>query len=300
MTDPGSADLGVAGNAAIHKSAGPAPRAILFKRRARFISRQTILIGTSLVAVFPLLWLVRTSLGTSQIALASKPKWRFAPSLDAFREVWSTGFSSYLLNSTIIVLSSVAIVMVLGTFAGYSLARFSVRGKEAWFFYVISTRMGPPIAFALPFYVIYNRFGLLDSYTGMIIVYVAVNLAFAVWMARSFFEDVPASLEEAAMIDGLSRFRAFLRITLPLTKGGLMATAIFVFIIAWNEYFYAAMLTREHARTFTTQLPNYVGFTEIRWEEMAAASVLGMLPVVAVAMIVRGSLVRGFTFGQVR
>ncbi len=281
-------------------TARAAPRAVTVKRYGRIVGRHTLLISAAIVAVFPLFWLVRTSLGTSQDALASKPRWTFTPTLDAFRAVWSSGFSSYLLNSAIIVLLSMAIVMVLGTFAGYALARFEVKGKEAWFFFVISTRMGPPIAFALPFYVIYNRFGLLDSYTGMIIVYVAVNLAFAVWMARSFFEDVPPSLEEAAMIDGLSRFRAFMRVTLPLTKGGLTATAIFVFIISWNEYFYAAMLTREHARTFTTQLPNYVGFTEIRWEEMAAASVLGIIPVIAVAMIVRGSLVRGFTFGQVR
>jgi multiple sugar transport system permease protein len=275
-------------------------RSVRLRRRGKLFARHTILIWASLVAVFPLLWLLKTALGSSQDALASHPKWIFQPTFGAFRAVWATGFSKYLLNSAIIVLTSVAVVMVIGTFAGYALARFPIKGKEAWFFYMISTRMGPPIAFALPFYVIYNRLGLLDSYTGMVVVYAAVNLAFAVWMTRSFFEDIPASLEEAGMVDGLSRFRAFLRITLPLARGGLTATAIFVFIIAWNEFFYAAMLTREHARTFTTQIPNYVGFTEIRWEQMAAASIMGLIPVIAVALIVRGSLVRGFTFGQVR
>jgi multiple sugar transport system permease protein len=180
--------------------------------------------------------------------------------------------------------------MVLGSLAGYALARFRIRGKESMFFYVISTRMGPPVAFALPFYLIYQSLGLLDTQLGLIIIYTAVNLAFAVWMTRSFFEDIPASVEEAAMVDGLSRFRAFIRLTLPQAKGGLVATAIF----------YAAMLTRENARTFTTQIPAYIGFSRIRWEEMAAASIIGILPVVVFAVLARRNLVRGFTFGQVR
>jgi multiple sugar transport system permease protein len=264
------------------------------------IRRHLVLTTAALVAVCPLLWMLRTALGTSKTALADPPDWTFTPSLDAFRSVLSGDFPHYLLNSLVIVLVSVVIVMVLGTFAGYALARFPIKGKESWFFYMISTRMGPPVAFALPFYVMYDQLGLLDTYTGMVIVYATVNLAFAVWMTRSFFEDIPASLEEAAMIDGLSRFRAFLRITLPQAAGGLFATAIFVFITAWNEFFYAAMLTRDHARPFTTQLPSYIGFSEIRWEEMAAASVLGILPVIVVALLVRGNLVRGLTFGQVR
>jgi multiple sugar transport system permease protein len=160
--------------------------------------------------------------------------------------------------------------------------------------------MGPPVAFALPFYIIYERTDLLDSYLGMIVMYVVVNLAFAVWMTRSFFEDIPKSQEESAMVDGLSRLQAFLRVTLPQAAPGLIATAIFIFIIAWNEFFYAAMLTRDSARTFTTALPQFVGFSRIRWEEMAAASVVSVAPVMVFAALVRRNLVRGLTFGAVK
>jgi multiple sugar transport system permease protein len=134
----------------------------------------------------------------------------------------------------------------------------------------------------------------------MIVMYVVVNLAFAVWMTRSFFEDIPKSQEESAMVDGLSRLQAFLRVTLPQAAPGLIATAIFIFIIAWNEFFYAAMLTRDSARTFTTALPQFVGFSRIRWEEMAAASVVSVAPVMVFAALVRRNLVRGLTFGAVK
>lgn len=270
------------------------------KLRWRSLATHAALLLATCVAVVPLAWLLRTALGTRLIATSNPPIIFFTPTLDSFIAVLTGDFTKYLFNSAVIVTSSVAIVMVLGSLAGYSLARFNIKGKESLFFYVISTRMGPPIAFALPFYLIYQSLGLLDTHIGLIIIYTAVNLAFAVWMTRSFFEDIPASVEEAAMVDGLSRFRAFVRLTLPQARGGLVATAIFMFIIAWNEFFYAAMLTREDARTFTTQIPAYIGFSRIRWEEMAAASIIGVLPVIVFAVLARRNLVRGFTFGQVR
>jgi multiple sugar transport system permease protein len=262
--------------------------------------RYALLLLALLIALFPLFWLVRTSISTRRIALAEEPVWLFKPTFDAYRSVFESDYPRYLMNSAVVVTASVAMVMILGTLAGYSLARFPIRGKEDWFFYVITTRMGPPVAFALPFYIIYERTDLLDSYLGMIVMYVVVNLAFAVWMTRSFFEDIPKSQEESAMVDGLSRLQAFLRVTLPQAAPGLIATAIFIFIIAWNEFFYAAMLTRDSARTFTTALPQFVGFSRIRWEEMAAASVVSVAPVMVFAALVRRNLVRGLTFGAVK
>lgn len=262
--------------------------------------RHLALSVASLVAVFPVLWLVRTSLGTRTTSLSSPPTLLFSPTLKNYGAVLSGTFPRYLLNSMVIVIITVTVVMILGSLAGYSLARFPVRGRDGWFFYMLSTRMGPAVVFAVPYYVIYQRIGLYDTHVGLAIMYTAVNLAFAVWMARSFFEDVPKAVEEAALVDGLTRLQAFRRITLPLATPGLIATAIFVFILAWNEFFFASVLAQSTARTFTTQLPNYITFPRIRWEEMAAAAMIGIVPVVAFAIAVRKNLVRGFTFGTVK
>lgn len=259
-----------------------------------------ILISVSFAAVFPLIWLVRTSFGTRVISISSPPIWFFTPTLENYIKVVHSDFPRYLLNSAIVVTATVAVVMILGSFAGYALARFSIRGSESWFFYMLTTRMGPPVAFALPYYIVYQTLGLYDTFLGLIIIYSAVNLAFSVWLTRSFFEDLPVSLEEAAMVDGLSRMQAFHKITLPLAAPGLAATAVFVFILSWNEFFYASVLTQNLTRTFTTQLPTFITFQRIYWEEMAAAACIGIIPVLFFALLVRRNLVRGFTFGQVR
>jgi multiple sugar transport system permease protein len=260
--------------------------------------RHVVLVLIAVVSVFPLVWLLRTSLATRREVLSTDLL--VTPSLGSYVAVLSGDYPRYLLNSLVIVLVTVVIVMGLGTLAGYGLARFRIKGKESWFFYLLTTRMGPPVAFALPYFLVYQNWGLIDTHIAIIIMYTIINLAFSIWMMRSFFEDVPRSAEEAAMIDGLSRLRAFVRITLPEVTSGLIATATFVFIVSWNEFFYAAMLTRSNARTFTTHLPTFISFSQIRWEELAAASIVGILPVLVFAVFVRRHLVRGLTFGQVR
>lgn len=259
----------------------------------------TVLIACTLAAVFPLFWVVRTSLGTRADSISVPPKLWFVPTLDNYLEVLGGPFPQFLLHSLVIVAATVVVTMVLGVLAGYSMARFERKSHEGWFFYLITTRMGPPVVFALPYYVAYQAIGIYDSFLGLIIIYAAINTALAAWMSRSFFQDLPASLEEAAMIEGLSRIGAFVRVTLPLARSGLTATATFVFIMAWNEFFYASVLTQRAARTFTTQLPTFISFSRIHWEEMAAAATLGMLPVIIFAILVRKQLIRGFTFGQV-
>jgi len=259
-----------------------------------------VLIIASSVSIFPIAWIVKTSFGTRVNSISNPPDWFFKPTLVNYADVFKGDFPRYLLNSAIVVIFTVLVVMILGTFAGYALARFKISGKESWFFYMLTTRMGPPVAFALPYYLIYQKTGLYDTFAGLIIIYTAVNLAFAVWLIRSFIEDIPVSLEDAAKVDGLSQFRAFLKITLPLAAPGLAATSVFVFIVTWNEFFYASILSQNSVRTFTTQLPAFITFLRIYWEQMAAASVISILPVIIFTLFVRRNLVRGFTFGQVR
>lgn len=268
------------------------------RKRLLILVRHGLLSFATVIALFPLLWLLRTSFATRKDVLSTD--FFIFPSLKSYKEVLSGDYPNYLLNSLIIVLVTVLIVMCFGTLAGYGLARFRIKSKESWFFYLLTTRMGPPVAFALPYFLIYQSLGLIDTHLGITSMYVMINLAFSIWMMRSFFEDIPHSTEEAAMVDGLSRLRAFVKITLPQARSGLIATATFVFIVSWNEFFYAAMLTRREARTFTTHLPTFISFSRIHWEEMAAASMVGILPVVLFAVFVRQHLVRGFTFGQVR
>jgi ABC-type glycerol-3-phosphate transport system permease component len=159
--------------------------------------------------------------------------------------------------------------------------------------------MAPRIAFGLPFYVLFLNIQLLDTYTAMIIVYVMFNLAFAMWMIKGFFDEVPKSLEEAARMDGYSKFEAFRRVALPLVTPGIIATAIFVFIFTWNEFFYALILTNQEAKTYTVQLLAYRGTYTPKYGQLFAASTVAVVPPIIFAMAVRNKLIQGLTFGQV-
>jgi len=204
------------------------------------------------------------------------------------------------MNSFIISIATVAIVISVGSFAGYVLARFEMRRKESLFFFILSTRMGPPVAFALPYYLLFAKFNLLDTYPGMVIIYIVYTLAFVIWVMRDFFADLPKAMEESAMIDGCSRLGAFARIALPLALPGAITCAILAFIFTWNEFFYAMVLTRSRIQPYTVQMPAYIGFMRIRWEEMCAASILALIPVITLTMILRKRVIRGLTFGAVK
>ncbi len=260
-----------------------------------------ILIIASIVALFPLYWIVMTAFKLPAESHSIPPKWLFIPTLRNFTIVlFEDPFPKFLLNSLIIVSLSVLIVIVLGSFAGYAFARFKLKHRESFFFFILTTRMGPPIAFAVPFYMIMNGLGLLDSYPAMILIYTLFNLAFCIWMTQGFFQEVPLESEEAAMLDGCSRIQTFFKIAFPLALPGIVATAIFCFIITWNEFFYSMILTNYYAKTFTVHMPSFVGAPRIRWSEMSAASTLAMIPVIAFAISVRRYLVRGLTMGAIK
>jgi multiple sugar transport system permease protein len=263
------------------------------------------LILTALIFLFPLFWIVKTSFlpplgGVESYTIGGL----FATegfTLESYFDVYlQSTYPQYLLNSFIIVLSTVALVTVMGTLAGYALARFPIRGKENFFFFALTTRMGPPVTFALPFFILMTQSGLIDTHIGLTIVYTFANLAFAIWMSRSFFEEVPPDLEEAAMVDGATRLQALRRVVLPVVTPGIIATAIVVFIFAWNEFFYASILTRQFAKTFTVNLPGYFSTRDIRWGSVAAASTVAAIPPIVFAIIARKWIIRGMTFGAVK
>ena len=209
-------------------------------------------------------------------------------------------FAGRYLNSLIIGFGSTFLAVFLGTLAAYAFSRFKVPLKDDLMFFILSTRMMPPIAVAIPIYLMYRTLGLSDSQLGMIILYTAVNLSLSVWLLKGFMDEIPREYEEAAMIDGYTRFQAFWKVVLPQATTGIAATAIFCLIFAWNEYAFALLLTSGEAQTAPPFIPIIIGEGGLDWPAVAAGTTLFLLPVVVFTVLLRQHLLRGITFGAVR
>jgi multiple sugar transport system permease protein len=203
-------------------------------------------------------------------------------------------------NSIVIAFGSTALAVVLGTLAAYGFSRFRVPLKDDLLFFILSTRMMPPIAVAIPIYLMYRELGLQDTRLGMILLYTAVNVSLAVWLLKGFIDEIPREYEEAAMIDGYSRLGAFRRVVLPQAVTGIAATAIFCLIFAWNEYAFAVLLTSGEAQTAPPFIPIIIGEGGQDWPAVAAGTTLFLVPIVVFTVLLRKHLLRGITFGAVR
>lgn len=279
-----------------------------------------VLVYLTLIAIIgvfmiPVYWIVSTSLKLPTDILTVPPKFVFEPTLANYRVVLlgeknvavtggrlggSTEFPRYLLNSLIVSLSSTGLALVLGAPAAYCLARFEFRGKKLLAYYMLSTRMIPGIAIVIPFYIMFSRLQLVDTYVALTSVLLTINLAFVVWMMKGFFQEIPVELEEAALVDGCTRLGAIRRIVLPLAISGLSATAIFCMILCWNEFLYAVILTTTNAKTATVAVATFMGYREIAWGSMMAAAVAVAGPVLIFTLLVQRNLVRGLLMGAVK
>ncbi|HID17380.1 TPA: carbohydrate ABC transporter permease [Candidatus Bathyarchaeota archaeon] len=238
------------------------------------------------------------------------PKWIFKPIIDNYIDVfWErrygltpglTEFPKFLFNSFFISLSSVALAVLIGMMAAYSFSRFNVKGKDTWLFFILTTRMLPPIAVLIPIYVMYRGLGLINTYVGLIALYVMFNMAFAVWMMKGFFDEIPVEMEEAAMVDGYSRMGAFWKATLPQALTGIAATAVFCLITAWNEFMFAYVLSGFDTRTVPVALARIRGESGINWGTITSMEVIYILPVIIFTFFLQKYLLRGITFGTVR
>ena len=209
-------------------------------------------------------------------------------------------FSDRYLNSLMIGFGSTLLSIVLGTLAAYAFSRFRVPGKADLLFFILSTRMMPPIAVAIPIYLMFRHFGLNDTHVGLILLYTVVNLSLAVWLLQGFMDEIPREYEEAAMVDGYTRWQAFLRVVLPQAATGIATTAIFCLIFAWNEYAFALLLTSGTAQTSPPFIPTIIGEGGLDWPAMAAGTTLFLLPVLVFTVLLRKHLLRGVTFGAIR
>lgn len=257
------------------------------------------------LALGPIYWLITISLKTELDQFASPPLWfRFTPTFRHYTAIFSHDvFGRYFLNSVIVSTCSTLIALVLGLPAAYGLVRFP--WPRDWSqgigFWILSNRMLPPIVTIIPLFLMLREIHLLNSLAGLILVDVALNLPFVVWMMRGFVEDLPREIEEAALLDGESRIGVLLRIVLPLVRPGLAATAVFCLIVAWNEFLFALILSQtESAMTLPVGIAAHVTQYEIQWGAMSAAGVVAMLPVLIFAAAAQRYFVRGLSLGAIK
>ncbi len=209
-------------------------------------------------------------------------------------------FLRRLRNSLIIAVGSTILSVVLGLLAAYSFSRFDIPGKDDLLFFILSTRMLPAVVVTIPLFLMYRQVGLHDSHVGMILLYTVFNLSLTTWLLKGFIDEIPREYEEAALVDGYSRFQAFYKIVLPQAATGIAATTVFSFIFAWNEYAFALMLTSETARTAPPAIATMQGRGGVEWSAIAAGSLCFLIPVVIVTFALRKHLLRGVTFGAIR
>ena len=253
-----------------------------------------------LVSVGPYIYMVVVSLKTKN--LVYRPDvWFFKPTFENYIAAFKkSNLGIYMLHSGIIAIGNCVVSLVLGSSVAYALARFSFKSKEKVAFYMVFIRTLPAVVCVIPLYVLASIFKILDTHGLLISVYLLFNLPYTVLMMRGFFEDIPYEVEEAAMIDGCTRLQMLCRVVIPLSRPGLVATAIFCMINAWNEFVYAALLTTFKVSTVPTIVQLYKSVSGIVWGEMAATGTIATLPAIIFAVIVQKQMVRGLSFGAVK
>ncbi|WP_375465622.1 carbohydrate ABC transporter permease [uncultured Methylobacterium sp.] len=260
----------------------------------------SIAVVYAVVTLFPIFWMATMMVKPNEAMFARPTVWLFTPTLDHFDYVIAKGFAWSLLTSFVLCSISTALVVLIGTPAAYAFARFEMRAKDDLFLFILATRMAPPVCMVIPFYFIFAKIGLLDTFTGLTLAYMTFNLSFYVWVLRSFCRDLPVELEEAATLEGWSRPQVFLRLVLPLLRNGVVATAVLCFIFAWNEFLFAFMLGGKAVQTLPVSIPKLITGQGVRWGEMAVVGVVALAPVLTVVFLLQRHIIRGLTLGAVK
>ena len=265
------------------------------------IALYALLLLALLWTVVPLGWMVLSSFKRPDDLVSQTPTLFFAPTFQNYVGLFTGGnaLGGYITNSILAAGISTLIAVTLGCLAGYGLARSHFRGKRHVAFWIISTRMAPIAAVVLPLFILFRYVNLLDSLPGLIVAYLTFNLPFAIWIMNAFFADLPPSLEEAAMVDGASRFQAFYRVALPLVTPGLVTTAILCLVFSWNDYAFAATFAGPESQTLPIAAAQLNTQTGLSWGQLTAIGTIVVLPMMIIGLAVRRYLVKGLTLGAV-
>jgi len=263
-----------------------------------------IALAALLLAVwaFPVLWALLTSFKTERDVLAYPPSLIFEPTLRNYRDVLSGSASILpnLVSSTIVAGASTLVTLLFAVPAAYALARLEFPGKRASGFYVLATQMLPPVGLIIPYYLALQKIGALDTYAGLIVIYLTFSLPFAIWLMVSYFEDIPREMEEAALLDRAGRLRSLWFVILPQVRGGIAVTTIFVFLNAWNEFLFAVVLGGNRVRPVTVAMFNFISVEQTLWSKLAAGAMIAMAPVILLGLIAQRHIVKGLTLGAVK
>lgn len=267
-----------------------------------------VLIGIVLTAgliffLFPVVWMFLTSFKTQNQIFATPPviippseQWNLDNYIAALTE---SGGLQAVRDSLIVSLSTALVSVAVGALAAYSLARYRT-GGDSFAFWILSTRMFPPVASAIPLFLIFRELKLLDTYWALILANTIFNLPFSIWLLKGFIEDLPRELEESALIDGASTLGAFWRVTLPLISPGLVTATLFTFVFTWNEFMFALLMTRRSVRPLTVMIQSLAGGHEILWAQIAASGVIAIIPGVLLVLFLQRYIVRGLTMGAMK
>jgi len=273
---------------------------MITRKFPRTISKFALVLCIVFISLFPIAWTFLTSVKEPVDQFAKPPLLIFKATTENYHAVFTKQpFLKYFFDSTIIGVASTVVIIGFGSLAAYSISRYRRKGK-ALAKSILILRILPPMAIVLPMFILFKQLGLLDSHLGMILLYSAFNLPFGIWLLIGFFQDLPRELEEAALVDGCSKFQAMWRIIFPLAKPGLAATSILCLIQCWNEYLFALVLCSFNVKTLPIGVAQFVQEHEILWGQLTAAGICIMLPIFIFGMFIQKHLVRGLTTGAIK
>lgn len=266
-----------------------------------------VLLLVMLVVVFPVLWVFLTSIKPWNSVFTLPPVWRFSPTAESYRYLFvdsrfalGINLPLNMKNSLIAAASSTAITMAVSMYASYALSRFTFKGKSGINGFIIATRLLPPIGTIVPFFLLVNRLGLIDSIWALILAYTSLNIPLSTWMLRGFLDEMPIELDEAATIDGCNPHQTIWRILAPLCGPGLVSTAVQSFVLAWNDFSLANVLTKRTARTLPLVVSSFMTDEGVYWGPMSAAAMIVFLPPILMFLLTYRHLAKGLTLGAVK
>ena len=259
-----------------------------------------VILLTAVFILVPIYWIVSGAF-KHQVDIFQL-KLLFTPTLENFEIIFKSPYNLFdkLVNSTLVAFSTILIAIPIATMAAYSFSRFRMKGERLMFVTILATQFVPAVVIVLPFFILFRDLGILDTRLALVLVNLSLVMPFAIWMIKGFIDSIPLDSEEAALVDGSSRFQVILNVTLPMALPGVITAGIFCFILAWNEFLFAVIITTNKAVTLPVGLSLFHAEEGVLWHLISAAGIMIMLPMFVLATIIQKHFVQGMTMGAVR